>query len=122
MSKALSKAEKTSEFIIEKTAAVFNEKGFSGTSLNDLTNAMGLTKGSIYGNFENKDAVALAAFDYDHNKVKDHLKAKILARENAVDRLFVYPEVYRNYLKLPFLQAGCPILKQRYKQMTRTPA
>lgn len=105
-----SKAERTRQYIIEKTAPVFNTKGFAGTSLNDLTEATGLTKGSIYGNFENKDEVALAAFDYNFEKVTAYMKRKILASENAAERLLAYPQVYRDFLKIPFLQPGCPIL------------
>lgn len=110
MREPVSKAERTRQFIIEKTAPIFNEKGFAGTSLNDLTQATGLTKGSIYGNFESKDEVALAVFDYNHNRVTEYIKAKILATEHAIERLLVYPAVYRNYLKVPFMQTGCPIL------------
>jgi TetR/AcrR family transcriptional regulator, transcriptional repressor for nem operon len=110
MSQELSKSERTRRFIVETTAPIFNAKGFAGTSLTDLTKATGLTKGSIYGNFENKDEVALAAFDYNFEKVNQYVKAKIIARENAVERLLVYPEVYRNFLKIPFLKPGCPIL------------
>lgn len=110
MNNASSKAEKTRQFIIEKTAPVFNEKGFAGTSMSDLTQATGLTKGSIYGNFENKDEVALAAFDYNFQKVTAYVKARILETENAIERLLVYPAVYRNFLKIPFLKPGCPIL------------
>ncbi|MBN8879149.1 MAG: TetR/AcrR family transcriptional regulator [Sphingobacteriales bacterium] len=106
----VSKAERTKQFIIEKTAPIFNEKGYAGTSLNDLTKATGLTKGSIYGNFENKDDVALAVFDYNYNRVVEYIKAKSQATENSIERLLVYPDVYRNYLKTPFLQPGCPIL------------
>jgi TetR/AcrR family transcriptional repressor of nem operon len=61
----MSKAEKTKQFIIEKTATLFNTKGYTSTSLSDITAVTGLTKGSIYGNFENKDDVALQA--YKHN-------------------------------------------------------
>lgn len=110
MNESLSKSEKTKQFIIEKTAPVFNMKGYAGTSLNDLTDVTGLTKGSIYGNFENKEEVALAAFDYNFGRVTDYIKAKIYATENAVERMLVYPEVYRNFLRIPFLKAGCPIL------------
>ncbi|MBK7290107.1 MAG: TetR/AcrR family transcriptional regulator [Chitinophagaceae bacterium] len=110
MNNASSKAEKTRQFIIEKTAPVFNERGFAGTSMSDLTEATGLTKGSIYGNFENKDEVALAAFDYNFQKVTAYVKARILETENAIERLLVYPAVYRNFLKIPFLKPGCPIL------------
>lgn len=110
MGEELSKAERTRQFIIEKAARVFNEKGFAGTSLHDLTEVTGLTKGSIYGNFENKDEVALAVFDFNFNRVTNYIKTRIVATENAIERLLVYPEVYRNYFRIPFLQTGCPIL------------
>jgi TetR/AcrR family transcriptional repressor of nem operon len=106
----LSKSERTRLFIVEKTAPVFNAKGFAGTSLSDLTEATGLTKGSIYGNFENKGEVALAVFDYNFNNVTAYIKTRILATENAIERLLVYPETYANFLKIPFLKTGCPIL------------
>lgn len=105
-----SKSERTKQFIIEKTAAIFNTKGYAGTSLTDLTEATGLTKGSIYGNFENKDEVAIAAFEYNFGKITEYMKAKILAEENSIDRLLAYPQVYRDFLKIPFLKPGCPIL------------
>lgn len=110
MSNPISKAGRTRQYIIEKTAPVFNRKGFAGTSLSDLTRATGLTKGSIYGNFEGKDEVALAAFDYNFGRVTAYMKDKLLATDNAVDRLLSYPRVYRNFLKIPFLKPGCPIL------------
>lgn len=105
-----SKSERTKQFIIEKTAPVFNEKGYAGTSLTDLTRATKLTKGSIYGNFENKDEVALAAFDYNFNRISAYIKERILATDHSIERLLVYPTVYRDFLKIPFLKPGCPIL------------
>lgn len=110
MNDSLSKAEKTRQYIIEKTAPVFNTKGIAGTSLNDMIEATGLTKGSIYGNFNNKDEVALAAFDYNFGRVVQYIKAKLIAEENAIQRLLVYPKVYRDFLKLPFLKNGCPLM------------
>lgn len=110
MKKLSSKSERTKQYIIECTAPVFNRKGYAGTSLSDLENATGLTKGSIYGNFENKDEVALAAFDFNFNRVTAYLKDKILSNDNSIDRLMTYPIVYSSFLKIPFLQSGCPIL------------
>lgn len=110
MNDIISKSERTKQFIIEQTAPVFNKKGYAGTSLTDLTNATKLTKGSIYGNFENKDEVALAAFDYNFNRVTLYIKERILATDNSIERLLVYPNVYRDFLKIPFLKTGCPIL------------
>ena len=104
-----SKSSRTKQFIIEKTAPVFNAKGYAGTSINDLMIATGLTKGSIYGNFENKDEVALAAFDYNFQQVVLFIRAIMDTKVSCIDKLLVYPETYRNYLKLPFLSQGCPI-------------
>lgn len=106
----ISKGERTKKFIIEKTAPIFNEKGYVGTSLNDILDATGLSKGCVYGNFENKDEIALAAFDQNYNSIVTYLRKQIELRENSVDRLLVYPETYRIFLELPFLKAGCPIL------------
>ena len=105
----LSKAERTKQFIIEKIAPVFNAKGFTGTSLSDILNVTGLTKGSIYGNFENKDEVALAAFDHNFQLVVTYIRKKMAARTSIINKLLVYPETYRNFSKLSFLINGCPI-------------
>ena len=67
----LTKAEQTTQFIIEKVAPLFNQKGYAATSMSDITRVTGLTKGAIYGNFENKEAIAIAAFD---KSVNDLLK------------------------------------------------
>lgn len=105
-----SKADRTRKFIIEKAAPVFNTKGFAGTSILDIADAAGVTKGSIYGNFRDKDEVALEAFDYNFGRVTAYMKSRILASENAIERLLAYPRVYRDFLKIPFLKPGCPIL------------
>ncbi|MDB5252117.1 MAG: TetR/AcrR family transcriptional regulator [Flaviaesturariibacter sp.] len=110
MQDGLSKSERTRLYILEKTAPVFNAKGYAGTSLSDLTGATGLTKGSIYGNFQNKDDVALAAFDYNFEKVTSYIRERILATDNSIERLLVYPDTYAQFLKIPFLKAGCPLL------------
>lgn len=59
------KAERTTQYIIETVAPIFNKYGYVGTSMSHLTEATGLTKGAIYGNFENKEALALASFEYN---------------------------------------------------------
>lgn len=106
----MSKAEKTRAFIIEKTAPIFNVKGYAGTSLNDITQATGLTKGSIYGNFANKDEVALAVFDYSLQRVDAVIRAEMDREQTAEAKLMVYARVYSDFGKYPFLDGGCPIL------------
>ncbi|MES2761905.1 MAG: TetR/AcrR family transcriptional regulator [Bacteroidota bacterium] len=106
----MSKGERTRQLIVEKTAHIFNAKGYAGTSMNDIMEATGLTKGCLYGNFENKDELALAAFDYNFGHVTSIIRTKILERTSAIDKLLVYPETYRDFLRVPFINGGCPIL------------
>lgn len=106
----MSKAEKTKQFIIETTAPIFNKKGYAGTSLNDLTEATGLTKGSIYGNFGNKDDVALAAFDYNYGTIAATVRRRMEAKAHPIDKLRVYLTVFSDYQHIPALKFGCPIL------------
>jgi TetR/AcrR family transcriptional repressor of nem operon len=104
------KGERTRRLIIEKTAHIFNIKGYSGTSINDVMEATGLTKGCIYGNFQNKDEIALAAFEHNYTHVTSFIRAKILERTSNIEKLLVYPETYRDFLRIPFIVGGCPIL------------
>jgi TetR/AcrR family transcriptional repressor of nem operon len=106
----MSKAEKTKAFIIERTAPIFNRKGYAGTSLTDMTEATGLTKGSIYGNFDNKDEVALAAFEHNRAQVEQIIRGEMSRYEKVKDQLLVYVHVYKDFLKHPFPEGGCPLL------------
>lgn len=105
-----SKSERTRQFIIEATAGIFNTKGYEGTSMSDLTEATGLTKGSIYGNFENKEEVALAAFDYNLEMLRKIILQKMTNASTYRDKLMVYAQVYHSYKQGPFPEGGCPIL------------
>jgi len=110
MENKTSKADKTKQFIVEKTAPIFNKKGYAGTSLNDMMNATGLTKGSIYGNFINKDDVAMAAFDFNLKKVNTVISQEMLNCDSYREKLLVYTKVYENFLEFPFPEGGCPVL------------
>jgi AcrR family transcriptional regulator len=105
----MSKAEQTKAFIIEKTAPIFNSKGYAGTSLNDMTAATGLTKGSIYGNFTGKDEVALDVFDYNWKRVTSMVKQEMSKRKTAREKLLSYVSVFSTMPKL-FPPGGCPLL------------
>lgn len=106
----MGKSEETRAYIIAKTSGLFNRKGYAATSLSDITGATQLTKGSVYGNFANKDEVALAAFDYNLKKLMSVLAAEMAEHESPREKLLVYVEVYSRYEQYPFPEWGCPLL------------
>ena len=106
----MTKSEKTRSHIIEKIAPIFNIKGFAGTSLNNMTDATGLTKGSIYGNFANKDEVALVAFDYNFKSIEMKISAAMNNQDTAKDKLMAYLVIYQGLMLGQISPGGCPIL------------
>ncbi|WP_228235797.1 TetR/AcrR family transcriptional regulator [Allomuricauda sp. M10] len=104
------KAERTTAYIIETVAPIFNKHGYVGTSMSDLTEATGLTKGAIYGNFENKEALALSAFEYNRNQLLSAIDAKLGEHEGAMDKLFTLIQFYKQYDVFTLPMGGCPIL------------
>jgi TetR/AcrR family transcriptional repressor of nem operon len=106
----MSKAENTRAFIIEKVAPVFNKKGYAGTSLSDMTAATGLTKGSIYGNFENKDQVAIAVYEYNTKRLTEGQKEAVGLQDTYSGKLKAFAEFYRTSWKKLLEHGGCPVM------------
>lgn len=104
------RSEKTRQVIIEKTASIFNKKGYAGTYLSDLTLATGLTKGSIYGNFRNKNEVALEAFRYNYRLQTDQVEFKISQEKTSISRILAFLNHYREAYETVFKNGGCAIL------------
>jgi AcrR family transcriptional regulator len=78
------------EFCVDHALAqalrVFWEKGYEGTSLNDLTEAMGITRPSLYAAFGNKDSLFRKALDLYENEKLAYIRQaleKPTAREVA---------------------------------------
>jgi len=106
----VTKAEKTAGFIIEKVAPIFNKHGYSGTSMSDLTNATGLTKGAIYGNFKNKEELAIRAFAFNVQRVVDLIKEHIGQERSPIQQLYKLTSFYRNYRSITVRSGGCPVI------------
>jgi AcrR family transcriptional regulator len=112
-----SKAERTRQYIIEKSAALFNTKGYHGTTLEDIMEATGLTKGGIYGNFKRddkdkkgvKEEIAIAAFEHAVQQVYDAIGERTSVIENALDKLKSVVYFYKERVLNPPVEGGCPI-------------
>ncbi len=104
------KAEKTATYIIETVAPIFNKNGYAATSISDLTKATGLTKGAIYGNFENKEQLAIAAFKFMVKSLMQEIVKHIEQSDSPIEKLLLISDFYRNYYKYTNKMGGCPIL------------
>ena len=104
------KGERTRRVIVEKAAALFNTRGYFGSSMNDLMRKTGLEKGGIYNHFSSKEELACAAFDYSAALMRERFEAALASREGAVERLFAIVDVLGCLADDPPVAGGCPIL------------
>ena len=109
-SKKFSDREQTKKDIIKKSAKLFNEKGYLSTSIQDIERVTGLSKGSIYGNFKNKEEVALEVFRYNFRYLFTGIDELVSKAPTAKDQLMAYVHFYRKNYLLVNEMGGCPLL------------
>lgn len=105
----MTKAERTKQFIIEKSAPIFNIKGVAGTAMSDIMEATKLAKGSLYVHFENKEDLSYAVVDYNLEKLAEKIAAAMNKYKTAKEKLFAFTELYSDPFNPPVV-GGCPML------------
>lgn len=99
------KGDNTRQFIIEKSAELFKVNGYNGCSLSDIMKATQLKKGGIYNHFNNKDEIALEAFEYSLKRVIKRFRAKLDHDKTSTQKLFSIIEVMCEMVD----DGGCPV-------------
>ncbi len=97
-------------FILEKATPIFNQRGFAGTSLADICAATGLTKGSIYANFTDKNDLAVAVFFHHVALLNQKLEAILSLKDDPHEQLLLLIDFYQNAHKYPEFKYGCPVV------------
>jgi TetR/AcrR family transcriptional regulator, transcriptional repressor for nem operon len=103
----MSKGTETRNRIITKAAPLFNRNGYDGCSMQDIVEAVGLEKGSLYGHFPNKEALAVAAFDYAWSETCSARMTNMDTVTNAIEKLKIH---VANAVSRPSFAGGCPML------------
>lgn len=87
--------ELTRTALIEAAAELFARKGFHATSLEEIAQAAGFTRGAIYKNFKSKEEILISVVDWT---IERQLVAYADALENAdastADRVLAAVEVW----------------------------
>lgn len=96
-------------FIVEQAANLFNQKGYAGTSMDDILQATGLSKGGVYGNFKSKEEIALAAFEHSVETVAQEIRQRTKAHPHVLDKLRAVVHFYQERIFDPPIEGGCPI-------------
>lgn len=99
----------TKEHIIQKSAALFNTKGYNGCSLHDIMEATGLKKGGIYNHFATKDEIAFESFDYSFDLIKFRFQEALSNCTNSYEKIMAIINVFKSFHNDPVIAGGCPV-------------
>jgi len=84
---ATDRGETTRRLILETAAKHFAEKGYAGTSVNDVIKEAGVTKGGFYFHFPSKEALGLAVLRYKQEQWAGRVVAATMRHTDPVDQM-----------------------------------
>jgi AcrR family transcriptional regulator len=73
--------------ILQAAEEVFSKKGFEAARMDDIAEVTGLSKGTLYLYFKNKDALVLAILDRLFQREMQQLQSQAAAGESASQRI-----------------------------------
>jgi AcrR family transcriptional regulator len=77
--------ERTCALIVDAATDLFLRSGFQVTSLEQIGEEAGFTRGAVYSNFPSKTAMGIAVIDELYEREADRLEAALDATENVDD-------------------------------------
>ena len=98
------------EQALEAALGVFWRSGYQGASLAELTNAMGISKPSLYAAFGNKEQLYLKALErYREQQLIKHAEA-LAAEPDVKQAMRVFLRSVATMLTSPELPGGCMVV------------
>ena len=87
MAVATAKGSESRQRILDAATTAFSERGYVGTSLNDLIRLSGLTKGGFYFHFASKAELAVAVHEQGEAEIQRQVLAAMGDSPRAIERL-----------------------------------
>ena len=91
-------SEQTKQLIIEVSTKLFARKGFYGTSIADLAQAAGLTKGALYHHFKDKDDIFFAVINSVRSIWQEKVAREVICGRNSLDKISILFEKHADLL------------------------
>jgi TetR/AcrR family transcriptional regulator, transcriptional repressor for nem operon len=100
----------TKQRILRKSGVLFNTQGYKATSLSDITDATGYTKGAIYRHFESKEELEKETLYFLSSIMFDKLKMCIRDEATAPGKLNAIFKYFESYVGQSDVKGGCPLM------------
>ena len=100
----------TKQKILRKSGVLFNTQGYKATSISDITEATGFTKGAIYRHFKSKDELEKETLFHLSEVMFEKLKSFIKDEKTASGKLDAIFKFFESYITNPEVKGGCPLM------------
>lgn len=126
--KTFDKAEQTKQIITSKAKEVFIQKGYFQASMDDIRIHSGMSKGSIYYHFKNKEALFLYILEQYANEWIEKWNKKSEGIISAKEKLYLLAEHFASDYDSPLIRAtaeftGCesadPGVKEKLDELNK---
>ena len=78
---------RTKRKIFETSMKLFAEKGYDGTSIEEITSEVGVAKGTLYYHFSSKEEIFNFLIEEGMNLLKNSIKIKIHKQDKYIDKI-----------------------------------
>lgn len=102
--------EYTRTKILHRSGMLFNTRGYKATSISDITDVTGLTKGAIYTHFKNKEDLERMALAKMAESMYEKMRAAIKGEATAGRKLRAMFRFFESYITDPPFKGGCPLM------------
>ncbi|MGC4064187.1 MAG: TetR/AcrR family transcriptional regulator [Polyangiaceae bacterium] len=106
----MSKGEVTRARILDQALMLASRHGLDGLSLGMLSESLELSKSGLYAHFRSKEALVIAVLQHTRARYIEHMKPYVTGRAKGLDELRGHLAAWLDWIALPSLPAGCPIL------------
>lgn len=102
--------EVTRDRILKKAGILFNTQGYKATSISNITDLTGFTKGAIYRHFRDKEDLERESLAHLSELMFEKVRDVVKQEQTAGKKLRAIFRYFESYITNPPLKGGCPLL------------
>lgn len=107
--------------VLERATQVFHNKGYNGTSMQDLVNATGLNRSSIYNSFGSKLSLFKEVLSYYQSINNKRMNKNVVANHNASDAIKAIFEMFLDEIVRDTDKKGCLLVNCKSEMANQEP-
>jgi len=90
------------EKVLEVASTIFHQKGYNGTSIDEILKATGLSRSSLYDSFKDKHNLYLQSLEFYNNAEKDGYESVNQKKLNGIQKIeFLFKEAVNHLVNNP---------------------